>query len=144
MNFKIVTALTGLVCLILAGVWFAFPQWILLHWHVDYAYGAGFISRRMACLFLIVGMLLIDLRNIHAQDTQNAVSKAVIIGCSALIGLGTYELFANRVNDGIMVAMGLECLICVAFLTVSRPTVAPLNAPECSEPPVIVRSGLLR
>ncbi len=139
MNFKIVTAFTGLTCLSLAGVWFIFPQWILTHWQVDYGYGAGFVSRRMACLFLVIGVMLIGLRNIQAREAQNAVSNGVVIGCAALIGLGAYELLRGHVNDGIFFAIGLESTICLAFLTFARAAGVTVNAPESEAQPVSVR-----
>ncbi|ESQ82141.1 hypothetical protein AEAC466_18565 [Asticcacaulis sp. AC466] len=121
MPFKTVSALTGVVCLILAGVWLILPQWILTHWQVGYDYGDGLVSRRMACLFVAFGVILLSIRKVDVREAQRAVSNGVIVACLSLIALGLYEWLSGHVGDGIWFAMALEAVICLGFLTVRAP-----------------------
>ncbi|MDV6332684.1 hypothetical protein [Asticcacaulis sp. 201] len=121
MPFKILATVTGLVCLILAGVWLILPHWILTHWQVGYDYGDGLVSRRMACLFVALGVILLSIRKVDLREAQQAIGNGVIVACVSLIALGLYEWLSGHVGEGIWFAMGLEAVICLGFLTVRDP-----------------------
>ncbi len=120
MPFKPLSILTAAICLILSGVWFAIPDWILSHWHVAYLEGGELVSRRMACLFLALSVILFNLRNLRSQEARQALGKGIIVACMTLIGLGFYERISGHAGNGIFVAVGIESAICLAFLTVER------------------------
>ena len=120
MPFKLLSILTAAICLILAGVWFALPDWILAHWHVAYLEGGELVSRRMACLFLALGVILFGLRNLRAVEARQALGNGIIAACVSLIALGFYERISHHAGNGIFFAIGLESVICLAFLTVGR------------------------
>ena len=118
MPFKTLSILTAVLCLILAGVWFALPDWILAHWHVAYLEGGELVSRRMACLFLALCVILFGLRHLHSREAQQALGNGIITACVSLIALGVYERISHHAGNGIFAAIGLESAICFAFLTV--------------------------
>ena len=118
MTFKPLATATAVVCLVLGAVWFALPHWILTHWRLDYDYGGGFVSRRMACLFFAIGVILFSLRNTVSREARVAAGRGVIAACTTLIVLGLYELASGHVGWGIVFALGLETLLIVAFLGV--------------------------
>lgn len=120
MPFKTLSILTAVICLILAGVWFILPDWILSHWHVASLEGSELVSRRMACLFLALAVILFGLRNLRAPEARQALGNGIIAACVSLIGLGFYERISHHAGDGIFFAIALESLICLAFLTVGR------------------------
>ena len=120
MPFKTLSILTAVLCLILAGMWFALPGWILAHWHVAYLEGGELVSRRMACLFLALGVILFGLRHLHSLEAQQALGNGIIVACASLIVLGVYERISHHAGNGIFAAVGLESVICLAFLTVGR------------------------
>jgi hypothetical protein len=120
MPFKALSILTAVLCLVLAVVWFALPDWILSHWHVAYLEGGALVSRRMACLFLALGVILFGLRHLRSREAQQALGNGVIVACASLIVLGVYERISHHAGNGIFAAVGLESLICLAFLTVGR------------------------
>lgn len=120
MPFKTLSILTAAICLILAVVWFALPDWILAHWHVAYLEGGELVSRRMACLFLALGVILFGLRHLRSAEAQGALGNGIIAACVSLIVLGAYERISHHAGNGIFAAIGLESVICFAFLTVGR------------------------
>ena len=119
-GFKTLTIATSLLCLALAVVWFAQPQWILTHWSMAYDYDGGFMSRRMACLFLALSVILMSLRNATSATVRHAVGNGVMTACLSLIGLGLYEWLSGHVGIGIFAAIGLETVLTLAFLVVGR------------------------
>jgi hypothetical protein len=120
MPFKILSILTAVICLALAVVWFSLPDWILAHWHVAYLEGGELVSRRMACLFLALAVILFGLRNLRSLEARQALGNGIIAACLSLMGLGVYERVSHHAGDGIFFAIGLESVICLAFLTVGR------------------------
>ncbi len=120
MPFKPLSVLTAAICLILAGMWFVMPDWILAHWHVAYLEGGELVSRRMACLFLALGVILFGLRDLRAPEARQAIGNGIIAACVSLIALGLYERMSHHAGNGIFFAIALESLICLAFLTVGR------------------------
>lgn len=120
MPFKMLSILTAAICLVLAGLWFTLPDWILVHWHVAYLEGGELVSRRMACLFLALAVILFGLRNLRSREARQALGSGIIVACVSLIGLGLYERISHHAGNGIFFAIALESIICVAFLTVGR------------------------
>ena len=117
MTFRRLTLLTSALCLLLAVVWLSFPEWILTHWSVGYGYDGGLVSRRMACLFFALSVLLFGLRKVEAPDLKSAVRNGVIAACMSLAALGVYELVSGHAGVGILFAIGLEALVTLAFVT---------------------------
>ena len=120
MPFKTLSLLTAGACLVLASLWFTWPDGILASWHVAYLEGGALVSRRMACLFLALAVILFGLRDLRAPDARQALGNGIIAACVSLIGLGLYERISHHAGNGIFFAIGLESLICLAFLTVGR------------------------
>ncbi|ESQ94648.1 hypothetical protein [Asticcacaulis benevestitus] len=120
MPFKALSILTAALCLVLAVVWFVLPDWILANWHVAYLEGGALVSRRMACLFLALGVILFGLRHLRSRGTQQALGNGIIVACASLIVLGLYERISHHAGNGIFAAIGLESAICLAFLSVGR------------------------
>ncbi|CAL4868608.1 hypothetical protein MMA231_02896 [Asticcacaulis sp. MM231] len=120
MPFKALSILTAALCLVLAVVWFVLPDWILANWHVAYLEVGTLESRRMACLFLALGVILFGLRHLRSRETQQALGKGIIAACASLIVLGLYERISHHAGNGIFAAIGLESAICCAFLSVGR------------------------
>ncbi len=136
LSFKPLTVATSLLCLGLAAIWFAWPEWILTHWHMTYDYDGGFMSRRMACLFLALSVILMSLRNAASPVVRGAVGNGVITACLSLIALGIYEWLSGHVGVGIFAAISLESVLTVAYFTVSskKPRLTPQNPPEPAAP----------
>ncbi len=126
MSFRHAATATALICLLLAGVWFVFPHWILTHWGLDYGYGAGMLSRRMACFFLGLAVILNGLREVDDPFVQKTVVRGVLAICLSLAALGLYEWLSGHANAGMLYAVGLEVSIALAF---------GLAAPQASAEP---------
>ena len=130
MTFKSLATATSLLCLGLGVVWFTLPHWILTHWALDYDYGGGFVSRRMACLFVALGVILFSLRKTQSRDARVAAGRGVIAACVTLVLLGLYELASGHVGWGIVFAIGLETSLVVAFASVERDDRVTTDQPE--------------
>ena len=120
MTFKRLAIATSLLCFALGIVWFTLPHWILTHWAVDYDYGGGFVSRRMACLFVALGVILFSLRRTASRDARLAAGRGVIAACATLVALGLYELASGHAGWGIAFAIALETSLVAAFVAVER------------------------
>ncbi len=120
MTFKPLATATAILCFALGVVWFALPHWILTHWQLAYDYGGGFVSRRMACLFFALGVILYSLRNTQSRDARVAASRGIIAACASLVVLGLYELAGSHVGWGIVFALALETSLIAAFVSVER------------------------
>ncbi len=129
-TFRHLATAASFLLLVLAIVWFAWPQWILTHWEVAYNYGAGFQSRRMACFFLAVAVILWSVRQTHSAEARRAVINGMAAACVSLIMLGLWEYMSGHAGRGIFFAIGLESLILATFLTVDRQTLPGREAPR--------------
>ncbi|MBW8881786.1 MAG: hypothetical protein JF615_10310 [Asticcacaulis sp.] len=113
--FRPLATATAVLLLCLAWVWFAWPDWILVHWSLPYSYGAGFLARRMACFFLAAAVILWSLRKTQSAEAKAAVVNGMVAACLSLIVSGLWEYVTGHAGWGIFFAIGLESVLLTAF-----------------------------
>lgn len=59
-------------------------------------------------------------RNAEPSTARSALIKGVVLACLTLAALGIFELKAGRVTDHILVAVGIEVALALAFLYVAN------------------------
>lgn len=113
--FKPFALSAALLCVALALVWSVLPAVLLSLWSVPSSDAAGFLGRRMAALFLGIGVLLFRVRHAPPSPARAAVSTGLTAGCAALALLGAFELALGHAGPGILMAVAVEALLALGF-----------------------------
>lgn len=119
-SFRTLSSFTAALCLLLALVWGLAPDRILASWDIEYSLAAGLISRRMAVLFMVLSAMFFMLRNEAPSQTRNALSNGFMIGCWGLAVLGFGEWLNGHAGPGILLAVGVELALGLAFFQTRR------------------------
>ncbi|WP_137806131.1 hypothetical protein [Pseudomonas sp. G(2018)] len=122
-SFRTLSIFTAALCLLLASIWGVIPDWMLATWDIDYSLAAGLIARRMAVLFLALGVMFYLVRNEAPSATRNALSNGLMVGCWGLAILGFGEWLNGHVGPGILLAVGVELALGLAFFQTRRVSV---------------------
>ncbi|MGY2259701.1 hypothetical protein [Pseudomonas sp. SDO55104_S430] len=122
-SFRTLSTFTAALCLFLALVWGFAPDRILATWDIEYSLASGLISRRMAVLFMVLALMFFLLRNEAQSPTRNALSNAFMVGCWGLAILGFGEWLNGHAGPGILVAVGVELALGLAFFQTRRVSV---------------------
>ncbi|MDZ5435988.1 hypothetical protein T3H00_25410 [Pseudomonas fluorescens] len=122
-SFRTLSMFTAVLCLLLALIWGVVPDWMLATWDIDYSLAAGLIARRTAVLFLALGVMFYLVRNEAPSATRNALSNGFMVGCWALAVLGFGEWLNGHAGPGILLAVGVELALGLAFFQARRVSV---------------------
>lgn len=120
LNYKTLASTAAAICFALAGIWMFAPDVMLGLWLVTYTASAGFVARRMACLFLALGILFFKTRHSSPSPVRTAVLSSFAIGCSVLAALGLFELARGQAGPGILSAIAVEIALAAAFGALAR------------------------
>jgi len=122
-SFRTLSSFTAILCFLLALIWGFAPDRILASWDIEYSLAAGLISRRMAVLFMVLGVMFFMLRNEAPSLTRNALSNGFMVGCWGLAILGFGEWLNGHAGPGILLAVGVELALGLAFFQTRRVSV---------------------
>lgn len=122
-SFRTLSSFTAFLCFLLALIWGFAPDRILASWDIEYSLAAGLISRRMAVLFMVFGVMFFMLRNEAPSLTRNALSNGFMVGCWGLAILGFGEWLNGHAGPGILLAVGVELALGLAFFQTRRVSV---------------------
>ncbi|AFY19708.1 hypothetical protein [Pseudomonas sp. UW4] len=114
-SFRTLSMFTAALCLLLSLVWGLAPQWLLSLWGIEFSFVAGLVARRTAVLFAAFSVLSYLVRNASPCATRNALSLGFVVGCWGLAVLGFAEWLAGHVGPGMLLAVGLELALGLAF-----------------------------
>ena len=119
-SFRNVAILAAFIFLALALAWMFAPGALLSRWGVDLSASAGLVGRRGAALYAGIGIMFLQARNAAPSPTRSALLKGAVVTCLLLAILGTLELVNGHAGPGILVAVGIEIVLAIAFLRVAR------------------------
>ena len=119
-SFRTLSTFTAALCLLLALVWGFLPQWMLATWDIEYSLAAGLICRRTAVLFAALAVIFFLVRNEAPSTTRNALSTGFMVGCWGLAILGFGEWLNGHAGPGILLAVGVELALGLAFFQTRR------------------------
>lgn len=120
MTFSLVALITALATLGLGlGFLFASP-FMLKQWGLDHPPAAGLVSRRIGAVYLGISVLLFLVRSDPAASAVTAISAGVATATGLLAILGLIEMKSGRASAGILVAVAVEMLLTLGFLSVLR------------------------
>jgi hypothetical protein len=122
-SFRTLSTFTAALCLLLSLVWGFAPQWLLSFWDIEFSFAAGLVSRRTAVLFGAFSVISFLVRNAPPCATRNALSLGFVIGCWGLAVLGFAEWLDGHVGPGILLAVGVELALGLAFFQTRRVSV---------------------
>jgi hypothetical protein len=120
LSFRMLSTFTAVLCLTLALVWGVMPDWLLATWDIEYSLAAGLIARRIAVLFAALGVMFYLVRNEAPSATRLALSNGFTVGCWGLATLGFGEWLNGHAGPGILLAVGVELALGLAFFQTRR------------------------
>lgn len=123
LSFRALSTFTSLLCFLLALVWGFTPDWLLSIWSLDYSLAVGVVARRSAVLFAALGVMFYLVRNEPPSITRHALSDGFMVGCWGLATLGLGEWLNGHAGPGILLAVGVELALGLAFLQTKRVSV---------------------
>ncbi|MNC44829.1 hypothetical protein D3C75_937470 [compost metagenome] len=96
------------------------PDWLLATWDIEYSPTAGLIARRIAVLFAALGVMFYLVRNQAPSAARQALAIGFVVGCWGLAILGFGEWLNGHVGPGILLAVGVELALGLAFFQTRR------------------------
>jgi hypothetical protein len=120
LSFRTLSISTAGLCLMLALVWGVMPDWLLAAWDLEYSLTAGLIARRIAVLFAALSVILYRVRNQAPCASRQALATGFVVGCWGLAILGFGEWLNGHAGPGIMLAVGVELALGLAFFQTRR------------------------
>ncbi|MGE8150010.1 hypothetical protein ACQKP5_02030 [Pseudomonas vancouverensis] len=123
LSFRALSIFTAMLCLLLSLVWGFAPQWMLLLWDNEYSLTAGLVARRTAVLFAAWSLLLFLVRNEGPSTIRQALSSSFVVACWGLAVLGFAEWLNGHAGPGILLAVGVELALGLAFFQTRRVSV---------------------
>ena len=123
LSFRTLSTFTCALCFLLALAWGFLPDWLLASWDIEFSLTAGLIARRSAVLFAVLGIMFFLLRNEPPSASRNAVSNSFMLGCWGLAILGFGEWLNGHAGPGILLAVGVELALGLAFFQTRRVSV---------------------
>ncbi|WP_339418436.1 MULTISPECIES: hypothetical protein [unclassified Pseudomonas] len=128
LRFHTLALCTALLCFALALIWGLRPEWMLWLWSVEYASPTGLVARRNAALFLAIGVMFYLARYAPPSHTRRAMTTGFITGCLMLAALGFSEWINGNAGPGILLAVGTETVLGLAFIQAHRSAVVQPQA----------------
>jgi hypothetical protein len=120
MNFRTLANLTSLLFFMLAATWVFAPEFLLSTWGVDSSSPSGLVERRLAALYLGIGVMFFSARTTQPSSARTAMATGFIVTCLALAALGIFELASGHAKPGILSAVLVEAALAIAFIYVVR------------------------
>lgn len=120
LSFRSLAIFSALGFFALALTWMLAPNLVLSDWGVELTSSAGLVSRRAAALYAGIAVMFLSARNAEPSAARSALIKGVVLACLMLAALGIFELEAGRVTPRILIAVGIEVALALAFLYVGR------------------------
>jgi hypothetical protein len=120
LSFRTLSTLTAALCLLLALAWGVMPDRLLATWDIEYSLAAGLIARRIAVLFAALGVMFYLVRNQPPSATRQALTNGFVVGCWGLATLGFGEWLNGHAGPGILIAVGVELALGLAFFQTRR------------------------
>ena len=121
--FRTLSTFTAALCLLLSLVWGLAPQWLLTLWDMEFSFAAGLIARRTAVLFAALSVIFFLVRHEPQSASRNALSHGFVVGCWGLAALGFGEWLNGHAGPGILLAVGVELALGLAFFQARRESV---------------------
>ncbi|VVP76282.1 hypothetical protein PS934_00266 [Pseudomonas fluorescens] len=123
LSFRTLSTFTAALCLLLSLVWGLTPQWLLSFWDIEFSFAVGLVARRTAVLFGALSVIFFLVRNDPPCATRNALSLGFVVGCWGLAVLGFAEWLNGHVGPGMLLAVGVELALGLAFFQTRRVSV---------------------
>ena len=120
LSFRTLSTSTAALCLLLALAWGVMPDWLLATWDIEYSPTAGLIARRIAVLFAALGVMFYLVRNQAPSASRQALAIGFVVGCWGLAILGFGEWLNGHAGPGILLAVGVELALGLAFFQTRR------------------------
>lgn len=120
LSFRTLSMFTAALCLLLSLVWGLTPQWLLSFWDIEFSFAVGLVARRTAVLFGALSVFSFLVRNAPPCATRNALSLGFVVGSWGLAVLGFAEWLNGHVGPGILLAVGFELALGLAFFQTRR------------------------
>ncbi|MFY0727476.1 hypothetical protein [Pseudomonas sp. NFX15] len=120
LSFRTLSTFTAILCCVLALIWGLAPQKLLAFWDIEFSFAAGLIARRTAVLFAALSVIFYLVRNQPPCATRRALSHGFVVGCWGLAVLGFSEWLNGHVGPGILLAVGVELALGLAFFQTRR------------------------
>lgn len=120
LSFHALSTIAAVLFFALALAWLFATGLVLSDWGVKLTPEAALVGRRSAALYAAFGVMFVAARDAPSSPSRNALIKGVVVGCLLLATLGIYELLAGHVTSHILVAVGAELSLGLAFLIAGR------------------------
>lgn len=118
-RFRRLATITALLFFLLSVLWMFIPEQMLSAWGVIYSSGAGLMSRRVAAMCAGIGTMFWLARYAGLSPARSALILGFSVACLLLAFLGIFELTVNHVSPGILMSVGIEITLPLAFLYVA-------------------------
>ena len=120
LSFRTLAAVSAALCFALAIAWLLAPALLLTLWGVGFSEPVGLVSRRVAALFLGVGIMFFMARNAGPSDARLALASGFGAACTGLAVLGGIEWLRGGAGPGILSAVVVEVALAAAYLSFIR------------------------
>jgi hypothetical protein len=115
LSFRGLSTFTAALCLLLTLAWGLAPERLLAFWDIESSITTGLLARRTAVFFGALSVMFYLLRNEPPCVARNALSTGFMIGCWGLAILGFGEWLNGHAGPGILLAVGIELALGLAF-----------------------------
>jgi len=123
LSFRTLSTFTAALCFSLALVWGLMPDALLELWGIEYSLAAGLVARRTAVLFAALSVMFYLARNELPSTTRSTLSNGFVVGCWGLAVLGVGEWLSGHAGPAILLAVGVELALGLAFSQTRRESV---------------------
>lgn len=94
------------------------PQLIVADWGLEVSRAVAVVCRRAGVLFLGLAFMLASARNAEPSAARSAMVQGIAVVCALLAALGMFEFVAGNVTSAILIPIGIELVLLLAFALV--------------------------
>jgi hypothetical protein len=118
MTFKTTAIVTAIVAFLLGAGYILAGALVIGRWQIDITGGVLLIGRRLGALYLGLSVIFFLARSTPVSAARTALSAGAAVTLSTLAVLGTYELAAGHVANGMLASIAIETLLAIAYLRI--------------------------
>jgi len=115
MSFASLSIFVAIAALLLAVGWLFFGSLMIRRWGGEPTEMALVIGRRIAALYLSIGLLFFFARSTTSAQLITLLCGFAIVANGLLAVLGMYEFLKRRVGPAIFVSVAVEVFLLIGF-----------------------------
>lgn len=115
LTFYRLSVFSSILFVSLAIIMMFAPGGMLAGWGVELTTSVELVVRRIAALYVGIGVMFFMARNAEHSTIRTALILGTIIACVLLALLGVYEFATGHATGGILISVLIEVVLVLAF-----------------------------